>query len=70
VASANQSGVYPEAGFATRGHLYGPDGVRVSSSSGPKSIGTVDTSTSLLWRAGYGNTLVKRVGEEPLEIVS
>jgi 5-aminopentanamidase len=70
VASANQSGVYPEAGFVTRGHLYGPDGARVSYSSGLKSIGTVDSSISLRWRAGYGNTLVKRVGEEPLEIVS
>ena len=70
VASANQSGVYPEASFAAQGHVYGPDGTRVSSSSGPKSIGTVDPSTSLRWRARYGNTLVKRVGDEPLEIVS
>jgi 5-aminopentanamidase len=70
VASANQSGAYPEASFATRGHLYGPDGARVSSSSGLKSIGTVDPSTSLRWRAAYGNTLVKRAGDEPLEIVS
>ena len=51
VASANQSGVYPEASFATKGHVYGPDGTRVSSSSGPKSIGTVDSSTSMRWRA-------------------
>jgi predicted amidohydrolase len=75
LASANQSGVYPEASFAIRGHLYGPDGTRVSSSFGPMSIGTVDPSTSLRWRAGYGNTLVERLreeplGEEPLEIVS
>jgi 5-aminopentanamidase len=70
LASANQSGVYPEASFVTQGHLHGPDGARVSSSSGPMSIGTVDPSTSLRWRARYGNTLVKRVGEEPLEIVS
>jgi hypothetical protein len=34
------------------------------------SIGSVDPSTSLRWRAGYGNTLLKRVGDEPLEIVS
>ena len=39
VASANQAGVYPEAGFATRGHVYGPDGMRVSSSFGAASIG-------------------------------
>jgi predicted amidohydrolase len=70
VASANQAGIYPEASFATPGHVYGPDGTRVSSSSGAASIGTVDPSTSLRWRARYGNTLVKGVGEEPLEIVS
>jgi len=70
VASANQSGVYPEAGFATRGHLHGPDGTRVSSSFGPTSIGTVDLSTALRWRTGYGNTLIERLGDEPLEIVS
>ena len=70
VASANQAGAYPEASFATAGHVYGPDGTRVSLSSGPASIGTVDPSTSPRWRARYGNTLVKGVGEEPLEIVS
>src|SRR4051794_4798638 len=70
VASANQSGTYPEASFATPGHLYGPDGTRVSFPSGPTSIGKVDPATSLRWRARYGNTLVKGVGEEPLEIVS
>ena len=70
VASANQSGAYPEATFATPGHVYGPDGTRVSLSSGPASIGTVDPATSLRWRARYGNTLVKGAGEEPLEIVS
>jgi 5-aminopentanamidase len=70
VASANQTGVYPEANFATPGHVYGPDGMRVSLSSGAASIGTVDPATSLRWRARYGNTLVKGVGEEPLEIVS
>jgi predicted amidohydrolase len=70
VVSANQSGDYPEASFATHGHLYGPDGTLVSSSYGQKSIGVVDPTTSLRWRAGYGNTLVDRVGDEPLEIVS
>lgn len=70
VASANQSGLYPEASFATQGHVYGPDGTRVSPSSDAASIGTVDPATSLNWRARYGNTLVKGVGEEPLEIVS
>ena len=70
VASANQSGAYPEASFATPGHVYGPDGTRVSLSFGPASIGTVDPATSLRWRARYGNTLVRGIGEEPLEIVS
>ena len=70
IASANQAGTYPEANFATPGHVYAPDGTRVSSSSGRRSIAAVDPSTSLRWRTTYGNTLVKGVGEEPLEIVS
>ena len=70
VASANQTGAYPEASFATPGHVYGPDGTRVSSSSGAASIGKVDPSISVRWRARYGNTLIKGAGEEPLEIVS
>jgi len=70
VASANQTGPYPEANFATQGHVYGPDGTRLSSTSGRASIATVDPSTSLRWRTTYGNTLMKGVGEEPLEIVS
>ena len=70
VASANQAGAYPEASFATPGHAYGPDGTRVSLSSGTASIGTVDPTTSLRWRARYGNTLLRGIGEEPMEIVS
>ena len=70
VASANQSGHYAEAAFATHGHVYGPDGTRVSSSFGQTSIGRVDLATALRWRTAYGNTLVERLGEEPLEIVS
>ena len=70
VASANQAGAYPEANFATPGHVYGPEGTRLSSSSGPASIAAVDPSASLRWRTSYGNALVKGVGEEPLEIVS
>jgi hypothetical protein len=61
---------YPEASFAIPGHVYGPDGTRVSLPSGITSIGKVDPATSLRWRARYGNTLVKGVDEEPLEIVS
>jgi hypothetical protein len=70
VASANQAGAYPEASFATPGHVYGPDGTRVSYSFGAASMGKVDPSASLRWRARYGNTLLKGAGEEPLEIVS
>lgn len=70
VASANQAGVYPEAVFSTRGHVYGPDGMRVSSSFGAASIGVLDPTAALRWRTCYGNTLASRVGEEPLEIVS
>ena len=70
MASANQSGFYPEASFATPGHVYGPDGMRVSSSLGSMSVGTVDLTASLRWRAHYGDTLVGGAGEEPLEIVS
>ena len=70
VASANQAGPYPEANFETPGHIYAPDGTRVSSSSGRTNLAGVDPSTSLRWRTTYGNTLVKGAGEEPLEIVS
>ena len=70
VASANQMGVYPEASFATPGHVYGPDGMRVSFSYDAVSIGIADPTASLRWRTCYGNTLVGGVGEEPLEIVS
>ena len=63
-------GAYPEASFAAPGHVYGPDGMRVSISSGAASIGIADPTASLRWRTRYGNTLVGSVGEEPLEIVS
>ena len=70
VASANQIGDYLEADFATPGHVYGPDGMRVSLPSGAASIGTLDPKASPRWRTCYGNTLVGGIGEEPLEIVS
>jgi predicted amidohydrolase len=70
VASANQRGDYPEAVFATPGHVYGPDGMSVSLPFGTVSIGTLDPTASPRWRTCYGNTLVGGVGEEPLEIVS
>ena len=75
VASANQIGDYPEACFGTPGHLYGPDGLRVSSSLGEMSFGVMDFAAPERWRALYGNTLmedekVASIGEEPLEICS
>ena len=70
VASANQIGDYPDAGFAAPGHVYGPDGMRVSLPYGAASIGTLDPAASLRWRTCYGNTLVGGFGEEQLEIVS
>jgi len=70
VASANQAGVYPEAVFTTPGHVYGPDGLRVSLSHGAASIAKLDPAASLRWRTLYGNTLARDTGEEPLEIVS
>lgn len=70
VASANQIGDYPEAVFATPGHVYGPDGMRVSLPFGATSTGMLDPIAPLRWRTCYGNTLVGSLGEEPLEIVS
>lgn len=70
VASANQTGVYPEASFATPGHVYGPDGMRASFSSNAASIGMLDPTASPRWRTLYGSTLAGGVGEVPLEIVS
>ncbi|HEX2729265.1 MAG TPA: carbon-nitrogen hydrolase family protein [Rubrobacteraceae bacterium] len=75
VASANQIGAYPEARFGSPGHLYGPDGVRVSESLGQMSLGVIDPSAPERWRGLYGNTLMENkkvasIGEEPLEICS
>lgn len=75
VASANQIGAYPEARFGTPGHLYGPDGLRVSRSLDEMSFGTIDPAAPERWREFYGNTLredekVASIGEEPLEICS
>lgn len=75
VASANQIGAYPEARFDTSGHLYGPDGLRVSRSLDEMSFGTIDPDAPERWRALYGNTLmedekVASIGDEPLEVCS
>lgn len=73
LASANQIGAYPEAQFDTPGHVYGPDGLRVSSAAGAASIGELDPGAPGRWRRLYGNTIedqIPHIGEEPLEICS
>ncbi len=75
VASANQIGDYPEARFATPGHVHGPDGLRVSRSIGATSTSDLDPGAPGRWRSLYGNTLfdayrVAAMGEEPLEACS
>ena len=65
VASANQIGAYPEASFDTPGHVYGPDGLRVSRETGGHGIGTVHLEASGRWRSFYGNTLLE---DEPREV--
>jgi len=75
LASANQLGTYPEACFDSPGHVYGPDGLRVSRSYGYRSVGVVDSLAIRQWRRTYGDTLsenshVTSIGETPLEICS
>ena len=72
LASANQIGVYPEARFGAMGHVYGPDGARLSMGSGAAGIATLDPGAPECWRGVYGDTLAGRggvsvIGEEPLE---
>lgn len=72
LASANQIGDYPEARFGTMGHVYGPDGARLSRSVGIAGIATLDPDAPGCWRGVYGDTLpgggrVTAIGEEPLE---
>ncbi|CAA9495921.1 MAG: hypothetical protein AVDCRST_MAG25-3642 [uncultured Rubrobacteraceae bacterium] len=75
LASANQIGDYPEARFATPGHVYGPDGARISERLGAASVAPLDPNASELWRSSYGDTLADRgrfvgIGEGPLVVVS
>ena len=72
LASANQIGVYPEARFGGMGHVYGPDGGRLSLSFGAAGLAALDPAAPGRWRGAYGDTLVGRVGitvvgGEPLE---
>lgn len=61
LASANQLGAYPEARFDAPGHVYGPDGLRVSRSIGNLSVGEVDPGAPERWRRLYGNTFIDGV---------
>ncbi len=75
LASANQIGDYPEARFGTPGHVYGPDGARISRRLGAASVAPLDRTAPEIWRRSYGDTLVGRVrvvgiGEGPLVVVS
>jgi 5-aminopentanamidase len=75
LASANQLGDYPEARFCAPGHVYGPDGVRISERLGAASVAPLDPTAPELWRRSYGDTLVDRgrvagIGEGPLVVVS
>lgn len=72
LASANQIGIYPEARFGGMGHVYGPDGGRLSRSFGAAGLAALDTVAPERWRGVYGDTLTGRVGMsvvggEPLE---
>jgi predicted amidohydrolase len=70
LASANQLGVYPEARFGAPGHVYGPDGMRVSRSEGELSVAEVDPDAPERWRQLYGSTLLESVEAVPLEVCS
>jgi predicted amidohydrolase len=75
VASANQLGDYGEALFATPGHVYGPDGLRISRSTGSGNTCDLDPTAPGRWRGLYGNTFTDDfeaaiVDEEPLEACS
>lgn len=60
VASANQRGEYPEARFAAPGHVYGPDGARISHESDAASVAHLDPAAITGWRTTYGGTLRDR----------
>ena len=77
LASANQMGAYPDARFDALGHLYGPDGLRISRSEGGRSAGAVDPGAPERWRRLYGNTFLDgvevldaAVEDASLEVVS
>lgn len=67
LASANQLGAYPEARFDAPGHVYGPDGLRVSRGIGNLSVGEIDPGAPERWRRLYGNTFLDGVEAASLE---
>ncbi len=57
LASANQLGDYPEAGFDTPGGVYGPNGLRSCDRTDARSVAEVDLGLPERWRSSFGNTL-------------
>jgi len=62
LASANQVGDYPEAGFDTPGGVYGPNGLRVCERTDARSIAEVDLGLPERWRDSFGSTLPGTAG--------
>jgi 5-aminopentanamidase len=57
LASANQLGDYPEAGFDTPGGVYGPNGLRLCDRKDARSVAEVDLGLPERWRSSFGSTL-------------
>ena len=57
LASANQLGEYPEAGFDTPGGVYGPNGLRLCDRTDARSVAEVDLGLPERWRSSFGSTL-------------
>jgi predicted amidohydrolase len=68
LASANQVGVYPEARFHTPGHVYGPNGLRVSTEEGERSASRINSDLPAQWKRCYGSTFLNEAA--PLEVCS
>ena len=64
LASANQLGEYPEAGFDTPGGIYGPDGLRICELTGSRSVAGVDLGLPERWRSTFGSTLPVHTGTQ------
>ena len=62
LASANQLGDYPEAGFDTPGGVYGPDGLRICELTGSRSVARVDLGLPERWRNSFGSTFPLQTG--------